>query len=338
MDLINKFMNAIVATISLIALFFLLHHYRFFKSLLSTVRTIFKENVTGKVILITGASSGVGENLAYKYARRGARLALVARREHRLQEVAAIFEITGSPEAIYILGDISKIEDCKRFVDATVNHFGHLDHLVTSAGVAPVCLFEDYDDITKASPAMASKAALISFYETLRIEFRTQIGITIVTLGLIKTEMTEGKFLSREGKFLSRSRNERRKLASFSNAIVLERNGMYFPVLLISYNCCQVQVSLMPLESADKCAKAVVDSACRGENYLTLPSWTKATLLWKVFCPEIIEWWNRLLLMTGPGSSHGDVPSKKIFDVASRVKKFSLWMGGPFPKIVIKAP
>ncbi|KAK6250284.1 hypothetical protein SCA6_004289 [Theobroma cacao] len=154
MDLINKFMNAIVATISLIALFFLLHHYRFFKSLLSTVRTIFKENVTGKVILITGASSGVGENLAYKYARRGARLALVARREHRLQEVAAIFEITGSPEAIYILGDISKIEDCKRFVDATVNHFGHLDHLVTSAGVAPVCLFEDYDDITKASPAM----------------------------------------------------------------------------------------------------------------------------------------------------------------------------------------
>lgn len=94
----------------------------------------------------------------------------------------------------------------------------------------------------------------------------------------------------------------------------------------------------MPLESADKCAKAVVDSACRGENYLTLPSWTKATLLWKVFCPEIIEWWNRLLLMTGPGSSHGDVPSKKIFDVASRVKKFSLWMGGPFPKIVIKAP
>ncbi|EOY22542.1 Glucose 1-dehydrogenase, putative [Theobroma cacao] len=319
MDLINKFMNAIVATISLIALFFLLHHYRFFKSLLSTVRTIFKENVTGKVILITGASSGVGENLAYKYARRGARLALVARREHRLQEVAAIFEITGSPEAIYILGDISKIEDCKRFVDATVNHFGHLDHLVTSAGVAPVCLFEDYDDITKASPAMdinfwasqwpkASKAALISFYETLRIEFRTQIGITIVTLGLIKTEMTEGKFLSREGK------------------------------LVVDREMRDVQVSLMPLESADKCAKAVVDSACRGENYLTLPSWTKATLLWKVFCPEIIEWWNRLLLMTGPGSSHGDVPSKKIFDVASRVKKFSLWMGGPFPKIVIKAP
>ena len=133
------------------------------------------------------------KHLAYEYARRGARLALVARREQRLQEVAAICEIIGSPEAVYILADVSKIEDCKRFVDATVNHFGYckhrtrgfhtffflfsggifekywflitlgsfsmltVDHLVTNAGVAPVCLFEDYDDITKASPAMVIK-------------------------------------------------------------------------------------------------------------------------------------------------------------------------------------
>ena len=78
----------------------------------------------------------------------------------------------------------------------------------------------------------------------------------------------------------------------------------------------------MPLESADKCAKAIVDSACRGEKYLTEPSWTKVTILWKVFCPEIIDWWNRLLLMTRPGSSHRAAPSKKIFDVARDVKEF----------------
>ena len=60
MDLIDKLMNVIVATISIIALFFFLH-YRFLKFLLSTARTVFKENVTGKVILITGASSGIGE-------------------------------------------------------------------------------------------------------------------------------------------------------------------------------------------------------------------------------------------------------------------------------------
>lgn len=45
----------------------------------------------------------------------------------------------------------------------------------------------------------ASKAAVISFYETLRVEFGGAIGITIVTPGLIESEMTQGKFLSKEG-------------------------------------------------------------------------------------------------------------------------------------------
>ncbi|XVF54725.1 hypothetical protein PTKIN_Ptkin05aG0204200 [Pterospermum kingtungense] len=336
MDLINKFLNGIFAAISLIALFFLLQPYQFFKSLISTAKALFMENVTGKVILITGASSGIGEQLAYEYARRGARLALVARREQRLQEVAATCEIIGSPEAIYILGDVSRIDDCKRFVDATVNHFRQLDHLVTNAGVTPVCLFEDYDDVTNASPAMdinfwgsvyicyfaqrhlkkskgkiiviasstgwlfaprmsfynASKAALISFYETLRTEFGIQIGITMVTPGLIKTEMTEGKFLSKEGK------------------------------LQLDQEMRDVEISEMPLQSAEKCAKAIVDSACRGDKYLTVPSWPKATLLWKVFCPEIFDWWIRLLLMPVTGTSHRDAPSKKITDFARAAKEF----------------
>ncbi|XWS51450.1 hypothetical protein CRYUN_Cryun12cG0177300 [Craigia yunnanensis] len=296
MDLIDKFINGIVATISLIAIFFFLQHYRFFKSLISTARTVFKENVTGKVILITGASFGIGEHLAYEYARRGAH--------------------------------VSKIEDCKRFVDATVNHFGHLDHLVTNAGVTPVCLFEDYDDITKGSPAMdinfwgsvystyfahrhlkkskgniivmasstawlfaprmgfynASKAALVSFYETLRTEFGIQIGITIVSPGLIKTEMTEGKFLSKEGRL--EVDREMRDVSFSLKCNIPEREWDVFSSFSdhLVIDCCQFQVSLMPLESAEKCAKAIVDSARHGEKYLTVPSWAQATLLWKVFC------------------------------------------------------
>lgn len=46
----------------------------------------------------------------------------------------------------------------------------------------------------------ASKAAVISFYETLRVEIGKDVGITIVTPGLIESEMTQGKFLSREGR------------------------------------------------------------------------------------------------------------------------------------------
>lgn len=64
------------------------------------------------------------KHLAYEYARRGACLALVARRERRLVEVANRAYQLGSPDVIVIRADVSKVKDCKRFVDETVSHFG----------------------------------------------------------------------------------------------------------------------------------------------------------------------------------------------------------------------
>lgn len=64
------------------------------------------------------------KHLAYEYAKRGACLALVGRRENHLREVAATAYQLGSPEVIVIRADVSKVEDCKRFVEETVEHFG----------------------------------------------------------------------------------------------------------------------------------------------------------------------------------------------------------------------
>jgi NAD(P)-dependent dehydrogenase (short-subunit alcohol dehydrogenase family) len=63
------------------------------------------------------------KHLAYEYGKRGARLALVARRENRLKEVASKAKSFGSPEVITIPADVSCVQDCKRFVDLTFNHF-----------------------------------------------------------------------------------------------------------------------------------------------------------------------------------------------------------------------
>lgn len=64
------------------------------------------------------------KHLAYEYGRRGARLALAARREDRLRAVADKARRLGSPNAIVLLADVSKLEDCNRLVNDTVNHFG----------------------------------------------------------------------------------------------------------------------------------------------------------------------------------------------------------------------
>lgn len=62
--------------------------------------------------------------MAYEYAKRGARLALVGRRENALREVVDRASDFGSPDVLMIHADVSKVEDCKRIVDDTMNHYG----------------------------------------------------------------------------------------------------------------------------------------------------------------------------------------------------------------------
>jgi hypothetical protein len=76
----------------------------------------------------------------------------------------------------------------------------------------------------------------------------------------------------------------------------------------------------MPIAPVRECAKAIVDGACRGEKYLTQPAWVRAAFFWKAFCPEILEWSNRLLLPR-PGASERDTPSKKLLELTG-LKKY----------------
>ncbi|GAB4860400.1 hypothetical protein Ancab_035558, partial [Ancistrocladus abbreviatus] len=116
--------NQITLPLTFIFLCFLTPAYWAFKLLRFISNSLFSENVTGKVIVITGASSGIGEHLAYEYARRGASLVLSARRENRLKEVAKKAKNLGSPDVLVVPADVSKVDDCQRLVDKTINHYG----------------------------------------------------------------------------------------------------------------------------------------------------------------------------------------------------------------------
>ena len=93
--------------------------------------------LSGKVVLITGASMGIGEAIARLFAQEGARLALAARSADKLEPLAASL----GPNAFPIPTDITDPAQVRRMVDATVERFGRLDILVNNAGVgmyAPV--------------------------------------------------------------------------------------------------------------------------------------------------------------------------------------------------------
>lgn len=154
---------------------------------------------------------------------------------------------------------------------------------------------------------------MVTFFETLRIEVGPEIKITIVTPGFIESEMTQGKFLVKEGKM--EVDQDLRDVSSSPFASVysacLCRCANFYAFI---YNK-QVQVSTIPVGTARGCAEAIVNSACRGDRYLTQPAWFKVTYFWMVFFPEVIEWCYRLMYINRPGTSDREAPSKKILDL-----------------------
>ena len=74
-------------------------------------------------------------------------------------------------------------------------------------------------------------------------------------------------------------------------------------------------MSLMPVLPVKEAAEAVVEGACQGVKYLTVPAWVRQSFYWKVFSPEILEWCTRILLMSRSGDE-SDTLSKKILNIS----------------------
>ncbi|MBO5732347.1 MAG: SDR family oxidoreductase [Alistipes sp.] len=97
-----------------------------------------------KVIVITGASSGIGEAMAREYAAMGAKVVLGARREEELERVASEIETCGGKVA-YIACDVTKEKDCQALIDKAVESYGRIDVMICNAGLSMRALFDDCD-------------------------------------------------------------------------------------------------------------------------------------------------------------------------------------------------
>jgi NADP-dependent 3-hydroxy acid dehydrogenase YdfG len=94
-------------------------------------------HVENKVVVVTGASSGIGRAIAVELARQGARLVLSARNEQGLSEV--LQEITSAGgEAATRCADVARRQDMTALVDAAIDRFGRIDVVVSNAGIAPI--------------------------------------------------------------------------------------------------------------------------------------------------------------------------------------------------------
>ncbi len=96
----------------------------------------------GSVAVVTGASSGIGRELALQLAAGGARVCMVARRANKLDELV---ERIGNDRAVAVCGDVGDRELCRHAIETAVERFGKLDLLINNAGASMNALFEESD-------------------------------------------------------------------------------------------------------------------------------------------------------------------------------------------------
>lgn len=97
-----------------------------------------------KLVIVTGASSGIGKACAIMFAKKGANIVLAARSEEKLKEVA--LEISGfGVQVLIVATDVSIEEDCRNLIETTLTKFGRIDVLVNNAGISMRAAFTDLD-------------------------------------------------------------------------------------------------------------------------------------------------------------------------------------------------
>lgn len=99
-----------------------------------------------KVVIITGASFGIGRELALKFSEQGARIALAARSIEKLDSVEKECTQKGG-RVITVPTDVSVKEQCKAMIEHTVKEFGRIDILINNAGIGMAARFEDLEDL-----------------------------------------------------------------------------------------------------------------------------------------------------------------------------------------------
>ncbi|GGD50668.1 SDR family NAD(P)-dependent oxidoreductase [Erythrobacter arachoides] len=122
----------------------------------------------GRVVVITGASSGIGEACALAFAAKGAKVVLAARRQERLAALASRIEAAGG-DALAVVTDVTREDDVSALFAGTLRRFGAIDVLINNAGIA---ISTPVDEMTLATWRAVIDTNLTSAFLCSREAFR----------------------------------------------------------------------------------------------------------------------------------------------------------------------
>jgi NAD(P)-dependent dehydrogenase (short-subunit alcohol dehydrogenase family) len=245
---------------------------------------------TNKVVLVTGASQGLGRDIALSFAREGAKLVLAARSADRLDEVAEEVRELGS-EAIAVRADVSDEASVENLVEKVMAAFGRVDVLVNNAGIGRVGAVESAAFETDVRETLqASLFGMVRVTQSVLPMMRKQRCGTIVNMSSVMGR----KAFARFGSYAI----VMHAVSAFSDALRQEVQGtgirvsMIHPALTATRLLEQASPAEMPPPfrhmtplSSEAVGLAVVKAVRRGTRRLVLPKIANTLLLGEAVSP-----------------------------------------------------
>ncbi len=230
-----------------------------------------RERVSGRAVVITGASSGIGEALANRLGDAGAKVLLVARSADKLEDMKQSIEGRGGTAFAYP-GDLSNAEDTERLIAAILADHGQVDILVNNAGISiRRSVAKSYDRVhdferTLALNFLGAVRLIMGFLPGMRARQSGQI-LNVSTIGVQVNVPRYGAYIASKA-----------ALDSFSRVLAVEalRDGVkvttiYMPLVKTPMMESTTIYDAFPMRSAEQAADLIVDGIVHQPKRVATP-------------------------------------------------------------------
>ena len=249
------------------------------------------------VVIITGASVGIGKELALQLAQQGAWLALAARNFEQLQQVAEQCQQAGG-RAIAIATDVADKSQCKRLVEQTIDEYGRIDTLINNAGITMSSRFKDIKDLS-------------IFDKIMQVNYLGSVYTTYYALPYLR--QTKGRIVgisSLTGKNGVPTRTgyaaSKHAMAGFFDSlrIELEDDGISVTMIYPGFVATEIRYRALSSDgiplgkshlneenimSAEKCARLIIDAAAKRKREVVMTAKGKLGLWMKLIAPRLVD-------------------------------------------------
>lgn len=250
----------------------------------------------GKVVVITGASSGIGRELALVFAQRGAKVVLAARRLDLLEAIRHEIEPYAS-EVLVAQTDVTDESQMKKLVQTTLSTFGRIDVLVNNAGLMHSGYLQQQNaDSIRQMVDVNLNAAMQLTKEVLPHMLTRREGY-IVNVGAMASRLTAPMF--------STYNATKSGLAAFTEGLRRELHGTGIQVTLalpvwtrteVHEPASSLRYLQLPIQNPEEAANGIVEGLVRGDREIVLGGLTAQFSLWvERHFPALVDWYWRLI-------------------------------------------